>query len=99
MRKSKYGVSPKAVAAAVVGMGLKCSERSAQGALKKYAAEGTTFMTVRAAAGLIAEYKRQYGHYPRIATGKSSGQTDTLEREIGHAMLLFRRLGFKVEMG
>ena len=98
MRKSKYGVSPKAVAAAVVGMGLECSERSAQGALKKYAAEGTTFTSVRAAAGLIAAYKREYGCYPRIVAGKSSVQPDALEREIGHAILLFRRLGFKVEV-
>ena len=97
MRKSKYGLSPKAVAAAVVGMGFQCSERSAQGALKKYAAEGTTFMSVRAAAGLIAAYKREHGCYPRVVTDKSSVQSDALEREVGHAILLLRRHGFKVE--
>ena len=67
MRKSKYGVSPKAVAAAVVSMGLECSERAAQGALKMYAEEKTTFSSVRAAAEMIADYKREHGCFPRVS--------------------------------
>lgn len=100
MRKSKYGVSPKAVASALLDKGLDCSERSAQGALKKYAEDGTRFTSARVAADIIASYKREYGCYPRVAAEKrhAPASSDTFEREVGHAVLLLHRLGFKVEV-
>lgn len=100
MRKSKYGVSTKAVADALRSKGIKCSERAALGALKWYAEDETRFSSARVAADVIAGYKREHGRFPRNDERKSPKpvQPDALEREVGHAILLLRRLGFKVEV-
>lgn len=103
MRKQKYGVRAKDVALAVKAMGLDCSERTAQGALKAFAEHGTRFESIRAAAGAIAAQKHNTGCYPRIPDSahpakQTKDEVGAYEREVGHAVLLLRSLGFKLEV-
>jgi hypothetical protein len=106
VRKSKYGVSPKDVCTSLSSSGYECSERSVQNALKWFASGGLRFSSARAAAIKIVEYHRLHGRFPRgiercrpaFVQPEAPVLRDALEREVGCAILLLRRLGIKVEV-
>lgn len=66
MRKQKYGVSAKLVAAKVTALlGVNCDERTARAGLAQFYNGGIVFKTEDAAAQSIASYHRAHGKFPR----------------------------------